>query len=324
MAKLAGVSQQTVSRVARGGGSVRADTAARVNQAIEALGYRPDPVARALSTGTSRVLGVLSHASTFFGTVSILSGIEQAAERVGYGISMASLSEFSPGGVQESIDRLTLSGCDGIVLIAPWASDVESLRSLQSRVPLVTTSQVPGYDGPAVHPDAVLSAGELTDHLLSLGHETVWHVAGPQGWNAADLRAQGWEQALRSAGAQVPEMLRSDWTARSGYEAGRLLAAQPEVTAVFAANDETALGVIYALSEAGLRVPEDVSVVGYDDAPGSAYFRPALTTVSGDYLEHGRQAVSQLMRQLAGEEVAGSVIVGHKLIVRQSTARRRS
>jgi DNA-binding LacI/PurR family transcriptional regulator len=185
---------------------------------------------------------------------------------------------------------------------------------------MVSTSDVAGYDGPAVHADAAQAAGDMVDHLLSLGHETVHHVAGPLNWISSQRRLAGWENALQRAGAPVPEPLAGDWTAESGYEAGRKFAQDPSVTAIFTANDEMALGVVYALTEAGRQVPDDVSVAGFDDAPGSDFFRPPLTTVRVDDAEYGREAVAQLMLQINGDAAAPATILPHQLIIRASTA----
>jgi len=302
---------------------VSPETAARVERAITQLGYRPDPVARALSTGAGRTLGVLTHTAIYEGSV-IIGGIELAAQEAGYGVSVASIAAFDPEVVQCTIERLAQTGCDGVILMAPWVSDAAALRRLASPLPLVATSQVPGYDGPAVYPDAVGSARHVVQHLLDLGHRTVWHVAGPTGWNASRLRAEGWEQALRAARAPVPEPLPGDWTSQAGYEAGLHLADDPDVTAVFAANDQVALGLLYALAERGRRVPDEISVVGYDDIPGSEFFQPALTTVRVDNLARGRHAVGQLLRQLDGQPPDPPIVVGYELVVRDSTAAARS
>lgn len=146
-------------------------------------------------------------------------------------------------------------------------------------------------------------------------------VAGLAEWSASHLRALGWEQALRRAGAEVVQPLSGDWTARSGYLAGLELAEDPSVTAIFASNDETALGIMYALTERGLRSPEDISVVGYDGALGADYFRPALTTVRVDGYEHGRTAVAHLIAQLDGLSPDPTLIVPHELVIRRSTAK---
>jgi DNA-binding LacI/PurR family transcriptional regulator len=325
VARLARVSRQTASRVARGGDQVNARTAARVRRAIKTLGYRPDPIARALSTGRGRVLGLLTHQltnrPTSIGAMSIISGVEQAATDLGYSVSIASFATFDPAAVQEGIDRLAMARCDGVIFMAPWVSGAETIMAIDRTMPMVTTSTVPGYDGPAVHADMARSSEEVVEYLLGLGHATVHHVAGPAEWSASHLRALGWEQALRRAGAEVVQPLRGDWTARSGYVAGLELAEDPSVTAIFASNDETALGLMYALTERGLRIPEDISVVGYDDAPGSDYFRPALTTVRVDGYEHGRTAVAHLIAQLDGQPTEPTVIVPHELVIRRSTGK---
>ncbi|MBP2351660.1 DNA-binding LacI/PurR family transcriptional regulator [Kribbella aluminosa] len=325
VAKAAGVSRQTASRVARGGANVNARTAARVRRAIKSLGYRPDPIARALSVGRGLSVGLLTHQLTDrqmgLGAISIMIGVEQAAAELGLGVSVATFATFDRATVQGGIDRLARAGCDGVIFMAPWVSAAKTLRALDTSLPMVSTSEVPEYDGPAVHADARRAAGDVVDHLLSLGHATVHHVAGPLNWISSQLRLAGWESALRRAGAEVPQSLAGDWTAGSGYEAGRQLALDPSVTAIFAANDEMALGVVHALTESGRRVPEDVSVVGFDDAPGSDHFRPPLTTVRVDDAEYGRQAVAQLMLQVNGETAAPATILPHQLIIRASAAR---
>jgi DNA-binding LacI/PurR family transcriptional regulator len=326
VARAAGVSRQTASRVARGGENVNARTAARVRRAIKALGYRPDPIARALTTGRGLSVGLLTHQLTDrqmgLGAISIMIGVEQAAAELGLGVSVATFSAFDRATVQDGIDRLARAGCDGVIFMAPWVSAAKTLRTIDTSLPLVSTSEVPDYDGPAVHADAAQAAGDVVDHLLSLGHETVHHVAGPLNWISSQRRLAGWESALRRAGAPVPEPLAGDWTAESGYEAGRQLAQDPSVTAIFTANDEMALGVVYALIEAGRQIPEDVSVAGFDDAPGSDFFRPPLTTVRVDDAEYGRQAVAQLMLQINGDAAAPATILPHQLIIRASTASR--
>jgi DNA-binding LacI/PurR family transcriptional regulator len=326
VARAAGVSRQTASRVARGGENVNARTAARVLRVIKALGYRPDPIARALSTGRGLSVGLLTHQLTDrqmgLGAISIMIGVEQAAAELGLGVSVATFANFDRATVQEGIDRLARAGCDGVIFMAPWVSAAKTLRALDTSLPMVATSEVPEYDGPAVHADAAQAAGDVVGHLLSLGHATVHHVTGPPNWISSQLRRSGWESALRRAGAKVPEPLAGDWTAGSGYVAGRQLAQDASVTAIFTANDEMALGVVHALTESGRRVPEDVSVAGYDDAPGSDHFRPPLTTVRVDDAEYGRQAVAQLMLQVNGETAAPATILPHQLIIRASTARR--
>ncbi len=166
-------------------------------------------------------------------------------------------------------------------------------------------------------------AARATRHLLDLGHETVYHVAGPSSWLDARERLAGWRAALAEAGAQEPEVIPGDWSARSGYEIGQRLGAMSEVTAVFCGNDNMALGLVRAMTERGRRVPEEVSVVGFDDVPDAGYFLPPLTTVRQDFSELGRRALSALVQRISSGPGAGShLAVPAELVTRASTASR--
>jgi LacI family transcriptional regulator len=173
---------------------------------------------------------------------------------------------------------------------------------------------------PVVTIDQFAGAQLATQHLLDLGHETVWHVAGPRDWPEALLRIEGWRATLSAAGVRTPPMLHGDWSPRSGFEAGRELAASPDVTAVFAANDQMALGVLHAFHRAGIKVPEQVSVVGFDDMPEAEYFSPALTTIRQDFDEVGRRGLQTLMSMIddSGADVP-EIPVTPRLVVRSST-----
>lgn len=318
VAQRAGVSRQTVSRVARGGALVNAETVARVQRVIEELDYRPNLVARALSTGHSRLIGVLAHVHDSFGPNTALNSVVTAAHRQGYGISIVSLESFDPSEVGAAIVNLSELGCAGIVAIAPWVADSGTLHHLQSPIPIVTTSELQTSDIPAVHLDSLAAAREAVSYLVQLGHRSVAHVSGAPGQNATGLRIRGWELALRDVADGPARLFEGDWTSRSGYIAGLAVAEDPDITAVFTANDRMALGVLYALHERGLRVPEDVSVMGFDATPDSEFIWPGLSTVGVDPGEVGGQAVGSLLRLVAGESVA-STILPHTLIVRSST-----
>ncbi len=162
-------------------------------------------------------------------------------------------------------------------------------------------------------------AVSATQHLLDLGHETVWHISGPSDWLESRERVQGWRSTLEAAGIEPPEPLPGDWSARAGYDHGRRLSRDPAVTAIFAGNDQMALGVLRAMHEAGRDVPGDVSVVGFDDVPESPYFTPPLTTVRQDFIEVGSRSLRLLVRTIeSGRMVSGS-LVQPELIVRAST-----
>ena len=320
VAKLAGVSYQTVSRVLHDSPHVKRETRERVLAAIRQLDYRPNSLAQALVTGRSRTLGVVSFDTTLFGPASTLFGIEEAAHASGYAISIVSLKSLNRSLVLEGVERLRRQGVDGIVIMAPQKSAVDALLHLPAAVPLVAVEAGPDDTVPVVAVDQFGGAAAATRHLLDLGHRTVWHVAGPSDWLEAEQRADGWRSTLKAAGAHVPQPLRGDWSARSGYEAGQRLVNMPKVTAVFVANDQMALGLLRLLHEAGRQPPADISIVGFDDIPEAAYFTPPLTTVRQDFAEVGRRCLHLLLSQIeSGSRAWSRVVIPTELVVRRST-----
>lgn len=283
VARAAGVSQKTVSRVINGDPHVRPEVRDRVRQAAATLGYRPNRAARQLVSGRSRTIGVLSVGSTDFGPASIMVGIERAIREAGYAMSVVNTLEGDPESITGSLLDLVEQGVDGIAVNEPVG--VFTLDAAQvGDLPLLSLSGRYGISTNELMVDADQSGGgrAATEHLLGLGHRTVHHVAGPSGWRSAGLRADGWRDTLERAGAPVPQALHGDWSAPSGYAVGQRLAADPDVTAVFVANDHMAIGVLRAFADAGRDVPGDVSVVGFDDIPEAAYLTRALTTIRQD------------------------------------------
>ena len=319
VARLAGVSQQTVSRVLNDSPHVHPDTRERVLDAVRKLGYRPNRVARALVTGRSRTLGVVSFDTALYGPASTLLGIEHAAHDAGYFVSIASLRSLNSRSVLSAVERLNEQGVDGILVIAPQESAARALRHVPPNVPIVATEAGPDDEIPLVAVDQIAGARAATQHLLDLGHRTVWHISGPSDWLEAQDRVRGWRATLEDAGAVQPPLLVGDWSARSGYELAERLATEP-VTAVFVANDQMALGVLRRLHELGRRIPEEISVVGFDDIPEAAYFTPPLTTVRQNFNEIGRRALLLLLRQIEGDPRRWTrETVPPELIVRTST-----
>ncbi|GIM99685.1 LacI family transcriptional regulator [Planomonospora venezuelensis] len=322
VAKVAGVSHQTVSRVLNDHPNVRAETRTRVLAAIDQLGYRRNLVARALVTRHSRTLGVVSFDTTLYGPASTVYGIEQAAREAGYFVSIVSLRTIDRAGVHDALDYLAEQGVDGIVVVAPQRSAARALADLPADVPMVAVEGDHAGDVSVVSVDQVEGARLATEHLIGLGHETVWHVSGPSDWLEAEGRIAGWRGVLAAHGRAVPEILPGDWSPRSGYQAGQRLAQMEEVTAVFVANDQMALGVLRAFAEAGVEVPGRVSVVGFDDVPESEFFSPPLTTVRQDFGAVGRNSIGILLRQIeAGQDRSRERLVVPPLFkVRASTA----
>jgi DNA-binding LacI/PurR family transcriptional regulator len=320
VAKLAGVSHQTVSRVLHDSPHVRSDTRERVLEAMRKLEYRPNTVARALVMGRSKTLGVVSFDSTLYGPASTLFGIERAAHDAGYFVSIVSLKSLDRESVVSAVERLRDQGVDGIVVTAPQESAAHALLNLPSDVPIVAAEAGPDDSVPLVAVDQSAGARAATEHLLDLGHRTVWHISGPSDWLEAQDRVDGWRSTLEDFGAAPPPVLVGDWSARAGYVLGQALAAKEGVTAIFAANDQMALGVLRSLNEAGRRVPDEISIVGFDDIPEAAYFTPPLTTVRQDFNEMGRLSLHVLLEQIEGGIVAAPrTTVAPTLIVRAST-----
>ncbi len=320
VAALANVSQMTVSRVINDRPGVGAETRARVLAAMRELDYHPNVAARALVTGRSKTLGVVSFDTTLYGPASMLYGIESAARAAGYFVSVASTKSLDRRSMREAVDRLREQAVDGVILIAPQSAAVAAIEHLSIDLPLVVVEGGVGGGAPVAAVDQHTGASRVTQHLLALGHETVWHIAGPSDWLEARARQEGWRQTLLEAGRKVPKVLSGDWSARAGYEHGRTLAAKGEVTAVFAANDQMALGVLRAMHEAGVRVPGEVSVVGFDDIPEAAYFTPPLTTVRQDFGEVGRRSLRMLLQQIEGVPLERDTdVIEPDLVLRDSS-----
>jgi len=321
VARLAGVSHQTVSRVLNNHPNVRQETARRVRAAIAELNYRPNRAARALVTGRSQLLGVVALNTSLFGPASLLTAFEGAAAAAGFAVSVGNVANLDRASISAVVERHLGQRVAGIVVIAPVASAADALDHLTTDVPFVTIDGDPERNRAGVTVHQALGAHLATRYLLERGHSTVWHVTGPLEWFDAALRVRGWEQTLRDAGAEVPPVLPADWSAASGYRVGQTIARIPEVTAVFAANDHLALGILRALHEHGKRVPEDLSLVGFDDVPEAGYFIPPLTTVRPDFHAVARHALELLLAQIeAGVPSTAQMMLPPTLIERRSVA----
>ncbi|SDB81389.1 DNA-binding transcriptional regulator, LacI/PurR family [Raineyella antarctica] len=318
VAKLAGVSAQTVSRVARGEASVRPETAERVRRAMLQLSYVPNRAARALRYGAFRTIGVVGHRIARTGEAHIIEAIITALRAVDYEVMLIDTPTSSAEHLVEAFSKLGRS-VDGMVVLR-LETPVPAQVALPPGMPIVVGDFRFADSHTAVGTDQAGGTRQAVEHLLGLGHRTVHHVSGPTTSVQAAARERAWAACLARADRPVPEVLRGDWTPRSGYAAGQLLAADPDVTAVFCANDEMALGLLRAFHEAGRRVPDEVSVVGFDDIMAE-WLWPPLTTIAQDFAAIGRELVSALMGQLAEPERASTerVLVSTRLVVRRST-----
>jgi DNA-binding LacI/PurR family transcriptional regulator len=254
-------------------------------------------------------LGVIATGSAASGPV--LHGLRAAAREAGYVLSVFSVPGPGSAPALAAVAGLRLQGVAGIVVLdAHLVADVAPVPG----VPLVPAASADQYQG----------ARRATEHLLEIGHPTVWHVGGPEDGSIARARERGWRETLERHGAQVPPVVRGDWSARSGYRAGQSLAVEAGVCAVFAANDHMALGLLAAFAEAGMRVPRDAHVVGFDDVPEAAYFEPPLTTVRQDFVAAGRRTLAVLTAHIDGVPPPPRAAVEVELVVRESSRPSRS
>lgn len=301
VARLAQVSQQTVSRVLNDYAFIKPDTRERVLKAITSLDYRPNMAARTLATSRSRTIGVVASDYLSFGPASALWGVEEAAREVGYGVSIVSLRESNYGTISEALARLVSQSVEGIVMIAP--QDVSAAAAFISfdNVAVVTLSSVDTGEHTSIMYDSVEGSRSATQHLIDLGHKWIAHLAGPAGFTVSDSRIHGWRHALSRAHLVATEPYVCDWTAESGYLIGRRMLEDRRFTAAYCANDRIAQGLLLALHEAGRSVPDQFSVVGFDDVPEAAYLIPPLTTMRQDFGALGRRCIDALMVRINGE-----------------------
>ncbi len=324
VARVARVSSQTVSRVSNGFPGVNEETRERVLAAMKELGYRPNSAARALKRGDFRTIGVITFTLSTTGNMRTLEAIATSAAQEGYAVTLLPVAVPTQDEVRGAFSRLGELAVDAVIVIMEVHLLDSASLTLPPHVKVVVADSDADDRYAVVDTDQAGGTRDAVRHLLDLGHRTVWHLAGPSESFAAQRRTDAWRKALESAGRAVPPLVRGDWSADSGYRAGLRLAEQADCTAVFAANDQMALGLLRALEERGRKVPEDVSVIGFDDIPDSGSFQPPLTTVHQDFAEVGRRCVESALRQVRqGEAEPGATLVPTRLVVRESTGRPR-
>ncbi len=318
---MAGVSHQTVSRVLTGFPSISDETRARVVEAVEKVGYRPNIAARALVTKRSGVIGVLVSNFADYGPATSVAEIERACRDAGYRVSVTSVSSSDYDVIRTAVDFLLGQMTDAIVVVTPQRRTFDVFRDVDVHVPWIVLEPTLHDQGMSMACDQEQGVRLATRHLIELGHTGILHVAGPRDSIEADVRMSGFVEEIRSQDLPLLPPVLGDWTSAGGYRIGLSVIDSPEIafTGVVAANDQTAFGFIHACRARGLRVPEDVSVVGFDDVPESAYFSPELTTVRQDFAEIGRRAIRTLLDRLEGRGAGAAQLLEPRLIVREST-----
>ena len=322
VAARAGVSYQTVSRVLNEPEIVRESTRSRVLAAIEELGYTRNRAARALKTTRSSLIGMLSDGSALFGPTETTTAIETAARRAGYSVLLTTVGAEDSAGHAVGAELLG-SGADGILVVAAHEGMVPAVTAVARSTPVVVVSAVPPRTPgiQVVGVDQGLGAHLVVEHLARTGARSVVHTAGPQDWFDARARREGFEQAIALHGLDGEVVGPGDWTPRTGYDLTNALVRDGLPDAIFAANDMMAMGVLHALHEHRLRIPEDVAVVGFDNTLGAEYQVPSLTTVAQPFAELGRLALERLLCLLEERELPPGTpsTLPPRLVVRRST-----
>lgn len=319
VAKLAGVSHQTVSRVLNNPEAVRPETRERVQAAMLELGYSRNLAARALVTRHTMMLGVVWTGVGFLGPSSTVGGIEVAARAAGYSTLVGALDKFDEDEVAALFQTYRDRGVEGIVVVAPTLGMAEIARTHSRGIPtLLIADAGPEVGFPTAAVDQEVGGRLATSHLIERGCKRILHISGPLDWFDAAARARGWRLALEDAGLEVPDIIQGDWSPSDGYDLGKQIIESGNLPdGIFVGNDAMAVGLLAVLREAGIDVPGEISVVGFDDLAGSGYFHPPLTTIAQPFVELGRRAVDVLVQVIQGDAPQTDRIMP-ELVLRQS------
>lgn len=334
VAKAAGVSTQTVSRVINDHPDVASDTRKRIQDIIEQFGYQPSALARSLIKQRSYTLGVVTAGLKHIGPSRTLNGITEEAEELGYALLLKELKSFSITNLDPIRKLLISSQVDGILWAVPeiganraWVRD--SLAKFT--VPMIFLTMQVQEEINIVSVDNFLGGKLAVQHLIEQGYQHIGHLSGPMDWWEARQRKKGWESALSDSGREISDgcWAEGNWSSASGEKAFQeLLKSYPEMDAVFVANDQMSLSVLQIACRQGISVPDQLGVVGFDGIAESAYFWPPLTTVNQDQAALGKTAVQELVhlielsRQAEYEPVIKTILLEPSLVVRESSVPR--
>lgn len=328
VALASGVSHQTVSRVINDSPNVSAPTRDRVRRAIRELGYRPNRAARQLVTGTSTTIGIISYGMNYYGPAQMVQRTERALTEQGYSLVFASVDNLEPASLQRAIDALEQHAAAGLILVTPLlAASLADIPTMCREVPYVLVDAPPEVNLPSVRIDQALGSALATRHVLELGHRHICEISGPLSWSGGRSRHRAWQDNVQQAGLTPGRSIESDWSAQGGYRAALELIRDPvsaSMTALVVGNDQMALGAMAALREVGLRVPDDVSVVGFDDIPEAQFFDPPLTTVMQQFDALGEQSAAYILERVGAQPTQDHdqhVTLQPRLVVRKSTAK---
>ena len=332
VAEAAGVSTQTVSRVINHRPDVSPETKERVQKIISELGYSPNVIARSLVRGRSNTIGVVGWGLGYYGPTSILKGIEQKANELGFSLLLSLLDDFEPSLIDTITNNLLSRQVEGIIWAVPGNDRLIgqlSVRFKRVAVPVIFLNKQKSSDDLVVALDNRHGGRLATEHLLSQDYQRIGIITGPADWWEAQEREAGWRDVMEKQGIDDLEALKvvGNWSADSGnIGLTHLLQKSAQIDAVFACNDQMAIGAMQAARHSGIKIPKDLGIVGFDDIPEAAYFYPPLTTICQDAESLGALAVDQMCnsiqsRQQAEEYKPDVVWVKPNLVRRESSVR---
>lgn len=324
VARLAGVSHQTVSRVINDMPNVRPATRARVERAIAQLHYSPSPAARALVTRRTRTIGLVTPGISDYGPTSIAMHFNFAARAARYSVESISAPPDDPKAIRAVVDALMRQRVDALVLVVVDVEVLELVRGLDLRIPVVVAASTARRSPLIVSIDQYRGARSAVRHLIELGHTRILHLAGPKNAPDALERVRGWRDELAAHRLEITPPVHGDWSAASGHRIGSELDIDAG-TAVFVGNDQMSIGLFSALRHRGLRVPDDVSVIGFDDVPEAGYLIPPLSTVRQDFDSLGELIMQKVLIAVEeSEPLTEDTPLPTHLVLRESTRALRS
>jgi Transcriptional regulators len=325
IAAMCGVSTQTVSRVINKRPDVSPETRAAVEAAIVSVGFQPSAVARSLVQRRSQTIGVVVAGLKYFGVAQTLNGITEESEASGYALLLKELASYDDAEVIRVVEFLLAHRVEGIIFVAPEMGTNIATVGAQlptSYPPIVFLKSEPSATFSTIMIDNYGGARLATNHLLALGRRRIAHLAGPLAWRESRARHEGWRDALHDAGVEPGPVVPGNWSSASGEVAfEQMLELAPDLDAVFAGNDQMALGIFHVAHRRGLAIPNDLAVVGFDGLVEGAQFTPSLTTISQPLGELGQLAVREMLRLVANEPAQGitrSATLATELIIRES------
>ena len=323
VADLAGVSYQTVSRVVNEMRDVAPKTRERVLKLLGEVGYRPNLTARELANQQSSVVGVVIFGTRYQGPTQIMVSIEQAAKEMGFSVMFTGIAEESVDEIRRAVTELCSHQVRGVLIHLPIEIELSHLEKVCRDIHLVAVDSDFGFKTTSVFVNQELGSRLATRHLIKLGHRQIGFLGAPLIWRAAKLRYEGWRKELMAHHLAPGPRFEADWSAAGGFSVTRdfIIKRREEISALVVANDQMAIGAIRAFEEQRIRVPDDISIVGFDDIPEAGFIRPPLTTIKQDFAELGKLSVLCLVDQLNGK-VCRDRTIRPKLIERNTTANR--